>query len=440
MGCHDMYESLVLVLKQVSNQKEQMEKLRTLTGFNQLESEQLLQKTGWNINEAVRNIHKFLAGTTGSFYSKEIIVNGIKNAGLYEKLSNNLSNLNTMRGGTKGFKGFVFEELHATNATIKGQVTKVINNNGIADFKIINPDGTITYAQAKVGYNTGNLDLSLYKGQTIVVDKGNTYLINKAKDAGLEVIESDISAKGAAKLAKKMQLESKITGKPNSVIVPKTHAAINIAKQSHSVGLQAAKKGGQFGGGFSIGSNLVEVFSGDKDVKEAAGDVAKDTVVSTGLAYATGAAATVVGQTAIGSAVAGVVGSAASTIAATTVGGTAIAAGTAVVGTIGAVGTTAATTTLAVGSTVGGMAVAAGSTVTSAVASTAVGSAVAAAGSAVASTAVGGAVVAAGTAATGAAVAAGTAVAAAAVAAAPVVAVGVAAGALIGLGKKIFGK
>ncbi|WP_108669096.1 hypothetical protein [Peribacillus acanthi] len=435
-----MYQELANVLNQVSFSKEKNLLLMELTKFNDEECEQVLINAGGDIDLAMLNLKNQISGIAGALFSKEAISIGIKNAGLYEKLSNNLSKLNTMRGGPRGFKGFVFEEMHATKATINGQVTNVINNNGIADFAIINSDGTIQYAQAKLGYGTSNIDFPLYKGQTIVVDKGNTALINKAKAAGFEVIESEVSAREATKIAKRMQLESKITKRTNSVIVPKTQAAINIAKESHRAGVQSAKTGGQFGGGFSLGSNMVDVISGDKEIGDAAKSVAVDTAVSTGVGYATGAAVTALGNTAAGAAVASAVGTATTAIASTTVGGAAIAAGTTVVGAIGGIGTAAATTTIAAGTAVGGAVTAAGTVVTSAVASTAVGSAVAAAGTAVASTAVGGAVVAAGAAATGAAVAAGTAVAAAAVAAAPIVAVGVAAGAVFSIGKKIFGR
>ncbi|MDH6671228.1 hypothetical protein M2277_001878 [Paenibacillus sp. LBL] len=420
-------------------QQQQMEQLAILTGFDKKECEQLLTKTGWSIKGAIGRLNSYIAGTS-SLYSTEVIEKGIRNAELYEKLSNNLSNLNTMRGGTNGFKGFIFEELHATNATINGRVTNVINNNGIADFAVINADGTITYAQAKVGYGTGKIDFTAYKDQTIVVDKGNTYLIKKAKEAGLEVVESDISSKEAARLAKQMQLESKVTRRPNSVVVPKAHTAINIAKESHRVGVQSAKTGAQFGGGFSLGSNIVDVLSGEKKIRDAAKGVAVDTAVSTGIGYASGAAATVIGQTALGSTVAGAVGTATSAIAGTAVGGATIAAGTAAVGTIGGIGTTVATTAIAAGTAAGGAVVTAGAAVSSAIASTAVGGAVATAGTAIAGTAVGGAVVAAGTAATGAVVATGAAVAAAAVAAAPVVAVGAVLGGLYGIGRKLLRK
>ncbi|SHH59170.1 ubiquitin-associated-like domain-containing protein [Clostridium grantii] len=424
--------------------KEELDKLIQITGFSDVECIKLLETTGWNTEDAIINIESIVYGTTGAIISKEAIANGIKNAELYNNLANNLSQLNTMRGGTKGFKGYVFEELHATNATINGQTTLVMNNNGIADFKIIGPSGEITYAQAKIGYKTGTIDFSAYEGQTLIVDKGNKALVDKAKEAGLKVVESDVPADDAARLARQMQLESKITGSSKSVAVPKAQAAINIAKEAHQVGLKTAQKGAQFGGGFSVGTNIVDVISGDKDLNEAAATVAVDTAISASVGYATGVAATAIGNTVVGTTISGAVGTAATIVGSTTVGGAAIAAGATTVGAIGGMGTAAVTTAIAGGTAVSGTVAATGAAIGSAVASTSVGGAAiaagTAAGTAIASTAVGGAAIATGAAVGGAAVAAGAAVTAAAVAAAPIVAVGVAAGAVWGIGKKIFGR
>ena len=190
-----------------------LEKFIELTGLSEADFTKLLKSTGWKAGEALKNMDSCISGTVGTAYSKEAIIEGIKNAGLYEKLADNLSNLNTMRGGAKGFKGFVFEELHATNASVSGNATTVINNNGIADLQIISAKGKISYAQVKAGYNGLSVDFTPYKGQTIVIDKGNEALISQAKKAGLKVVESDVPLEEASKLAKQMQLESKITGK-----------------------------------------------------------------------------------------------------------------------------------------------------------------------------------------------------------------------------------
>ncbi len=414
------------------------------TGLSQTDFDHLLETTGWKYDEALINLNSCIAGTVGSAYSQGAILEGLKSAGLYSDLAKSLSNLNTMRGGVKGFKGFVFEEMHATEASIKGQKISVINDNGIADFQIIGPKGKISHAQSKIGYESAAVDFSKYKGQTIVIDKGNKVLIKKAKSAGLKVVESDIPGVDAQRIADQMQLESKITGNPNSVIIPKMHSATNSMKQAHGVGVKTAKTSAHFGAGFSIATNMAEVISGDKDGPEAIVDIAVDTAVAGGVGYATGATATVIGNTAVGAAASSVISTATSAVAGTTVGGAVIGASSAAVGTIGGLGTAAVTSTIAGGTAVGTAVAAAGTTLGTAVAGTAVGgatvTAATAVGGAIAGTAVGGAAVAAGAAVGGAAVAASAAVVAGAVVAAPVVAVGLVAGAVFSGLKSLFGR
>lgn len=294
---------------------EKVALLRYKTGLSLLECKNLLCETDWDVDTALNTVDIFVNSIASGTLASKTITESIKNAGLYNKLSSNLSTYNTMRGGAKGFKGFVFEELHATDATIKGQFTEVISNNGIADFKILNADSTTTFAQAKVGYKNTSIDWSLYDGQTIIIDNGNKELIKSAKDAGKIVIESGISEQEAKSIAKAMQYESKITGNTTSKIVPKMHSASKIAQQCHTSGVNAAKNGAAFGAGFSIGSNIVEVINGEKELPEAAKDIAKDTVVAAATGYAVGAAATAAGTA----------------IAGTAVGGAAIAAGAAAV-------------------------------------------------------------------------------------------------------------
>lgn len=426
---------------------DEIAELMESTGFCENECYDLIRTTGWSSRQAIDNVKYLTLGAAITEYSKQAIIEGVKKAGLFSKMAENLSALNTMRGGTKGFKGFVFEEMHAANASSMGNTTFVLNNNGIADFEIISSNGKITYAQAKLGYKTGQIDFTAYKGQTLVVDKNNIALIKKAKEAGLKVVESDVSGEEAARIARQMQFESNMSGEPNAIIVPRMYAATSIVKEAHNVGMRTARSGAQFGFGFSAGSNLVDVLSGEKDVKEASKDVAVDTAISAGVGYGAGFVTTVIGNTTAGAAAVSMASTAATAVGSTTVGGVAIAAGSSIaaagstaVGVIGGLGTTAVTSTLAAGTAVGSTVAAGTAAVGSTIAGTSAGGAVVAAGSALAGTAVGGTVAAAGAAATGVAVAAGTAVAAAAVAAAPVVAVGAAVGAVWSIGRKIFGR
>ncbi|HHQ5621068.1 TPA: hypothetical protein ACSRFI_004076 [Clostridioides difficile] len=359
--------------------------LREKTGLTYMQISDLLDEYNGNIDLALESVEYFAKYLSGVTLANESINTSIKNAGVYNQLAENLSKYNTNRGGAN-FKGFVFEDMHAANATVNGQLTEVIANNGIADFKIISPDGKVSYGQAKVNCKTSSIDWSAYKDQTIVIDKGNQTLINRAKKAGCNVIESNISEKEAQALAKSMKLESKITGKTNATIVPKMHYSGQIAKQCHNSGINAAKNGAAFGSGFSIGSNLVELIDGEKELGEVAVDIAKDTVVAAGTSYVVGAATTAIASTSVGATAIGV----------------ATTATTAVTGAITSTAAGAAAATAVTG---------AATAVTGAITSTAVGAAIA-----------------------------GTAVGTAAIAAAPVVAAGAVIGGVFTLGKKIFGK
>ena len=372
-----------------------VEELQEKTGLPYLDCERLLEETGGSVDLAYEILDNFMASLSGTVIAREGIEECIRNAGLYEKLAANLSNYNTMRGGVKGFKGFVFEELHATDQTVKGVVTNVVRNNGVSDFNVLLPNGEAVPAQAKIGYGTVKVDWSQYSGQKIVIDKGNAKLIESARSAGMDVVESDISHKEASALASKMQKEARITDKTNANITPKIYSSGKIAKQCHQAGVKSAKGAAAFGAGFSIGGNIIDVIDGEKEIGEATIDVAKDTAVAAGHAYVFGVATTAIGSTAVGSAVAGAAAAAGTTVAGTAIGGSIIGASAAATG------------------------------------------AVAAAGTAVASTAVGGTIVAGAAAATG-AVAAIPVVGAAIVATAPVIAVGTAIGIGVKLIKKVF--
>ncbi|SOC16574.1 hypothetical protein SAMN05880501_10929 [Ureibacillus xyleni] len=394
-------ENLILVNK--------VSTLCKVTGLDPEEIKHTMTINQWTLDNFIENIDDSLEAISRGASIPVATASAFRNAGVFNTLSNNLSTYNTMRGGANGFKGFVFEELHAAKATVSGTPTSVLANNGVADFLIINSDGKQIFGQAKAGYQNTYIDFSKYSGQTIVVDKGNTQLIERAKSAGLQVIESDVSLKQSSRLADIMKLESQILRTSNANLTAKLYSL-------NQAGITAAKSGATFGAGFSIGSNIVEIFSGDKDLGEAGVDIVRDTAIATASSYVIGAAA----STTIGTAVTGAVAS-------TAVGSTVIAGVGTLTGAVTA-GTTAVTSAIA-GSTVGVGVASAATGLATAAASTAVGTAVTGAATAVAGTAVGGA-----------AIAGAAAVGAAAVAAAPVVLGAAAVGGLVTLGRKIFGR
>lgn len=295
------------------------------------------------------------AAVSAGTIDAKLIPNTAENVKRYKNMGENLSKLNTARGNDNFF-GFAFEELSAADHSVRtGKNTVVVNNNSPADIMIKHSNGKVTNVQAKVGYKNSKAGFKSNECKTALVDKGNTKLLKEAKAAGKKVIESNVTETEAKTLAKAMKLESKITGSKNSVVVSNTAAAVKAADQIHKAGIQAAGKGAAAGGGFSLGSNLVEVISGDKSVEDAAVDVIVDTAVSTGVSYGVGALGSAVASTTLGAAATSAIASttaAAGTAITTAVGST--AAGAAALGTattVGAAATTAAVTSAAAIST-----------------------------------------------------------------------------------------
>ena len=317
---------------------------------------------------------------------------------------NSLSALNTMRGGLNGNKGFVAEYLQAAEASAAGRATRVLDNNGVADLAYTGKNCRTYLQQMKVGYKPSQIDFAKYKGQTLVVDKGNPYfreMVKRGKLHGVKVIEGSITNEEAAILSKAMQLETTITGAKTATVVPRVVTAGNA-------GWRPARSGALYGAGFSLATNVVDVLNGEKELGDAALDVVKNTAMNFGTSYVAGmagsaaaGAGSAVAGTSAGAAAIGAVSSAGSAVAGTTVGGAVIGVGTAATGAVAAAGTAATGAVVGavgtVGSAVGGAAVAA-------TAGTVVGGAVAAGVAGAAATA--------------------AVAGAAAVAAAPVVAVG----------------
>lgn len=330
-------------------------------------------------------------GVEGALQNTSKIKHAAKGVKAFRKAGDNLQKLNTMRGGEKGFKGFVGENMEAAEASACGRNTSVLNDNGIADLKHFKVNGSNSLKQMKIGYKPGEIDFSKYKGQTVVIDKGNPYF-NQFKTQGakqgVKVVEGHITAQEAKHLSDAMQWETKITGSKNSVIIPKVYEGVKTVSAAHKAGAAAAKSGAIAGAGFSIGSNIVDVMTGKKKVGEATKDIAEDTVKAGAVSYGTGVAGSLVASTEIGAAAletAGVIGTtiaeapvigsvigaagtaataagglgtaaaaaaselAVSAVGAATTGASALAAGTAIAGTVSTVGAGVAAGTAAIG-------------------------------------------------------------------------------------------
>ena len=314
------------------------EELAYLTGLSAEECRGLMEKNHMDGDEALEAIDIFMQSLNDHVAVPVEVAACMERAGIYTKMAGRLGAYNTMRGGVKGYGGFVFEDLHAADAASRGVNIQVLGDNGIADFVVRDAAGKEVLMQAKAGYRPHQIDWSRYKGQTIVVDKGNIALANEARAAGLNVEESAVFKRQADVVARAQQWESKLTG-------AKTAPLTGAAASAHYAGLASAKLAARVGVSMKLGENIYDVVSGEKPFADAAADVVSDGVVLVGGAYVGGAALTLAGTaasaaagTAIGTAVTGTVSAAAATVGGTAVGGAVLAgAGTVLTGAAAAV-------------------------------------------------------------------------------------------------------
>jgi hypothetical protein len=249
-----------------------------------------------------------------------------QNAIYYKAMKNvesELCTLNLNRGGKQTY-GFVFEDLHTSTQNIENmkihnnEVVYVLDNNGIADFKVIDANGNVSYQQAKAGYHGSNkykITKEKYGDQVLVVDKGNNELIERAEKIGIQSKESTISKEQAERLTGIMESEGKVRGQVGlsntAPITSKLYALSQEIKAANVAGLDSAKGAAALAGGMSFGKNFYMYMEGNIDLQELVLDTTKDTVVAGVGGYAAGAVgyvvSGVVSETIIGTAVTNVV-------------------------------------------------------------------------------------------------------------------------------------
>jgi len=109
--------------------------------------------------------------------------------------------------------------------------------------------------------------------------KGNTHLVEKKKSE-LERVEKTSNNLKKGKLTKSEANEARLH--------PKWSTVKDITKVAHSGGVEAAQSVIMISGGIAFIRNSVSVIKGDKDIKEAAIDMAKSTAGAGALGYVTG--------------------------------------------------------------------------------------------------------------------------------------------------------
>ena len=282
---------------------------------------------------------------------------------VYSRLSYNLEDLETARGGIHGLKGFVAENLEAAESSSLGKVTYVIDDNHAADLVFLGKNGHKYYQQLKVGYHGKNqtFDFKKYRGQTLLVDKGNPNLARwrkEGKEFGVNVIESNITKQEAESLADWMKWETSLTKSSTATIIPKLASAhragmkagagkllLKNAAVARTAAIEATNVAGNVVGQTAIGKSAILVGKSTFGAGAFAVNAVErfGTVAATQVVGSIGAAGGALGSMAVtattGTAIGGAVASsvAAASFAGAAIGGAVIAAAPAVA-TVAAVG------------------------------------------------------------------------------------------------------
>ena len=336
--CYDSYKDSLPEIDM--NRTLSAEELAFLTGLTKDDCRHFMETNHIDGDQALRIIDVYMDAQNRKLEVPVTIASYLKNGDIYIKLAEHLSDYNTMRGGVKGYGGFVFEELHAASEASSGVSIEVLGNNGPADFLVKDASGRVTYVQAKAGYKPGQIDWEKYRGQIIVVDKGNTALAEDARRAGLIVQESEVYKMEADVVARMQQIESDLLGKVNAPITAHVYSA-------HQAGLASAKFAAQIGVALNVGKNICDLLEGEKNFKDATKDIVCNGVKIAGNAYVGSMAMTLaqsganyLAGTIVGTAAKGIAVSAMGTVSSAVAGTVVGAAGSTIVGGLGTVAAT----------------------------------------------------------------------------------------------------
>lgn len=173
-------------------------------------------------------------------------------------------------------KNFIREQIEASQSDGQTRHVQVIDEDALADLII---EKGSQYVDVKCESYIGKDNWKLCKDFGVLYINSDQpdfeELKSKALEYGIKRVEGTISkAVNCEELATVMHLESKITGNPAAVFFPHAYTKEQAIKLVQFNGVISAKAWAKVGGAVAIGSNFVDVLTGEKTVKEAAKDVA----------------------------------------------------------------------------------------------------------------------------------------------------------------------
>lgn len=175
-----------------------------------------------------------------------------------------------------GLKSFIRSQIEATASDGQTRHVQVMDEDALADLIIAKG---LEHVEVKCESYLGKDNWELCKDLGVLYinsDQPNFEALKEQAIAhGVKKVESTLSkAVHCEELAEIMRVESKLTGNPAAVFFPHAYNKAQAIKLVQLNGVVSAKSWAKVGGAVAIGSNFVDVLTGDKTVKDAAKDIA----------------------------------------------------------------------------------------------------------------------------------------------------------------------
>ncbi len=173
-------------------------------------------------------------------------------------------------------KKFIRAQIEATAQDGQIRHVQVMDEDALADLLI---EKGLEHVEVKCEHYLGKDNWKFCKDLAVVYindEQPNFEAIKEQALAhGIKKVESTLShAVQCEELSELMRVESKITGNPAAVFFPHAYTKAQAIKLVELNGAVSAKAWAKVGGAVAVGSNFVDVLTGDKTVKEAAKDIA----------------------------------------------------------------------------------------------------------------------------------------------------------------------
>lgn len=256
-------------------------------------------ETGVSFERGLKQISQYKIGNENSVkqqagFSAEVAMVSKKNA---ESIIN--------KDGVRYFRSEDVQGYGSNNTVV--DIVEILGNEVLQESQVkfvTNVEKLLTHIAR--GENGGKNDLSRYLNvdklelPTEQVEQAKAYCRQKAEE--LKQQAERVAQNGNKELAEKLQrqaenfekLESKIcdSGLTTDEAIayrlhPKWETTKDIVRVSHRAGIEGAKFGAAIGGGISLITNAISVYSGNKELSDAVFDTTTDTLKAAGVGYVT---------------------------------------------------------------------------------------------------------------------------------------------------------